>query len=280
MSTAFLFLDECTYESLDLAALTGVLIPADRYASVRDAMCKLVVDVQPSPPDTIPAAIELHARSLLTDVAHLHGDQIDSARLAVFERVADLVAEHQLRVRRVTYMNRRAIAKLMPLDPKLYSVTFFGIEAWLQEMMADTLVVPVMDGVPATGGGDMPRRAPRVDPVLIRAFAGTVRSTHHLRQYPRVAKNLSIANSHNLGEPVFADSAHSVLLQLVDIVSHMLLQRERAEFEGEATLSDFRRQTLTITRRMPSHLLDLWIGKMQIGDAAQQAVEADGRGSS
>ena len=263
-NVAFLFLDECTYEPLDLAALTGVLVPSDTYIAVRDAMCKLVVDIQPSPPNTIPWPIELHARELLNSVAGLHGDNIDPVRHMVFQRVVDTLSEHQLRVRRVTYLNRSVIAKSMPLDPKLYGTTFFGIEAWLQDVMTNTLVIPVMDGVPSTGGADMPRRAPAIDPVLIRSFAGTVRGTHHFRQYPRVAANLSIANTHNLGEPVFADSAHSVLLQLVDIVSHLLLQRERAEFEGESELSNFRRQTLAIARGIPADLLEAWAGKMEV----------------
>lgn len=240
MNTAFLFLDECMYEQLDLAALTGVLVPADRYAAVRDAMCRLAVDVQPSPPNVIPGVIEFHARALLNDVERLHGDRIDSVRLSVLHRVVDLLSEHQLSVCRVTYLNGKEIATLMPLDPKLYGITFLGIQTWLQEVMADTLVIPVMDGVSATGGMEVPRRAPQVEPMLIRAFAGTVRSTHHLRQFSRVADSLSIANAHNLGEPVFADSAHSVLLQLVDLVSHMLLQRERAEFEDQSRLSSYR----------------------------------------
>lgn len=276
MSVAFLFLDECSYEPLDLAALTGVLVPADRYASVRDAICKLVADVQPSPPNTVPAAIELHARALLTDIAHLHGDGIDSVRISVFERVAALLAEHQLHVYRVAYLNRSAIAKMMPIDPKLYGITFSGVSGWLSELMRDTLVIPVMDGVPATGGADIPRPAPRVDPVLVRAFAGNVRGIHHFRQYPVVAKNLTVINAHNLGEPLFADSAHSVLLQLVDIVSHMLLQRERAELEGETALSDFRRKTLAVARSVPEHLLHLWKDKMQLDDGAAAPAEADG----
>ncbi len=263
MNTAFLFLDECTYEQLDLAALTGLLVPAEHYSAVRDAMCKLAVDVQPSPPNTVPSAIEFHARVLLNDVAHLHGDKIDSVRLSVFQRAVDLISEYQLRVRRVTYLNRRAIAKVMPTDPKLYGLTFFGIQAWLQEVMTDTLVIPVMDGVPATGGPKIPR-ASGVDPVLIRAFAASVRGTHHFRQYPNLAGNLSIANTHNLGEPVFADSAHSVLLQLVDVVSHLLLQRERADFECEPALGSFRQQSLAIAKSIPSHLLHASTTKMQI----------------
>jgi hypothetical protein len=281
MTTAFLFLDECTYEKLDLAALTGILVPADRYVAVRDAMCRLVVDVQPSPPNVIPGVIELHARALLDDVAHLHGDHIDSVRLSVLQRVVDLVSEHQLSICRVTYLNRKEIAAVMPFDPKLYGVTFFGIQSWLQSAMANTLVIPVMDGVPATGGMEIPRRAPKVEPMLIRSFAGNVRGTHHCRQYPSIADSLSIANAHNLGEPVFGDSAHSVLLQLVDLLSHMLLQRERSEFEDESTLSDYRRKTLEVAKGIPSNLLHLWKGKMRIGgaSAAQPTVQPDGPAS-
>jgi hypothetical protein len=277
MNTAFLFIDECMYEQLDLAALTGVLVPVDRYAAVRDAMCRLAVDVQPSPPNVIPGVIEFHARALLSDVEDLHGDQIDSVRLSVLQRVVDLLSEYQLSICRVTYLNRKEIAALMPLDPKLYGITFFGIQAWLQEVMVDTLVIPVMDGVPATGGIESQRRAPRVEPMLIRAFAGSVRSTHHFRQFPNVADSLSIANAHNLGEPVFADSAHSVLLQVVDLVSHMLLQRERAEYESQSVLSNYRREVLSIATKIPSNLLHLWTGKMQIGDydAAQRVAPAD-----
>jgi len=156
MSTAFLFLDECMYKELDLASLTGVLVPAERYIAVRDAMCRLAADVQPSPPNVIPGVIEFHARALLNDIAHLHGDQIDVVRLSTLQRVVDLVSDHQLSICRVTYLNRTEIADLMPLDPKLYGLTFFGIQSWLQSIMADMLVIPVMDGIPDTGGANIP----------------------------------------------------------------------------------------------------------------------------
>ena len=54
------------YERLDLAALTGVLVPLDRYVAARDAMCKVAADVLSAPPNTVPAPIELHARDLLS----------------------------------------------------------------------------------------------------------------------------------------------------------------------------------------------------------------------
>ena len=66
---AFLFLDECSHESLDLAALTGVLVPSHSYNAVRDEICQISWDVLRPPPNTVPAPIELHARNLL--VPHL-----------------------------------------------------------------------------------------------------------------------------------------------------------------------------------------------------------------
>jgi hypothetical protein len=58
----FLFVDESAYPPLDLVSLTGVLVPSKQYAAVRDALCRLVRDIQPGPPDVVPAVIELHGR--------------------------------------------------------------------------------------------------------------------------------------------------------------------------------------------------------------------------
>ncbi|MGR9105604.1 MAG: DUF3800 domain-containing protein [Gammaproteobacteria bacterium] len=265
MNTAFLFLDECMYAPLDFASLTGVLVPADRYAAVRDEMCRLAIDVQPSPPNGIPPVIEFHGQALLKneDLEKHYDARIDSVRLSVYQRVVDILCEHQLSVCRITYLNRKEVDILFQKqDPNLYSLTFFGMQAWLEKFMADTLIIPVMDGIPDTGGVNAPNRSPRVNTTLIRAFARTVRTTHHLRQFWSDANSLSFANSHNLAEPVFADSAHSVLIQVVDLVSHMLLQVERAEHQDESKLNDYRRDVLKIARKIPSKLIHRWAGKM------------------
>jgi len=54
MNAAFLFLDECFSEKLKLAALTGVLVPVDEYAAVRDEMCRLAWEALRPPANTIP----------------------------------------------------------------------------------------------------------------------------------------------------------------------------------------------------------------------------------
>jgi len=90
--------------------------------------------------------------------------------------------------------------------------------------MADTLVLPVMDGIPDSS---TPAKPPRIDAQLVRAFAASVRSIHQYRCSNFSTSNLSIQNTPNLGEPLFGDSAYSALMQMVDLVSYLLHQIER-----------------------------------------------------
>lgn len=146
-----------------------------------------------------------------------------------------------------------------------YSLNFFGIQNALEIILTDTLVLPVMDGVP--GCPPNLKRPPAIDPQLIRAFAQQVRFIHHGRQFEATSgiKMLSIENVANLAEPVFADSAHSTLLQLVDIVSHLLLQVERDELESPTTISEYRSKVLSLARGIDPDLLHCWKGRLQIG---------------
>lgn len=177
----FLFIDESLYEDLDLAALTGILVPLDRYSAVRDEICKIVADVLRLPPNTIPAPIELHVRELLSDLKGRLQSELDQDRLKVMEKVVAVLNEYKLTTIRIAYLNRREIARMMPRDPKLYSLNFFGMQTALPETMENAIILPVMDGVP--GCAPTSRHAPTIDPQLIRAFAQSVRWLHHHRQY-------------------------------------------------------------------------------------------------
>jgi Protein of unknown function (DUF3800) len=252
-TVAFLYLDECFHEALDLAALTGVLVPLEHYRSVRDEMCRLVRDVQVTSPNTVPGVIELHGRELLSEINDQEPDTLDAARLHVLETVIRIVNHHKLDVLRVAYLNHREMLKHKDLhsirttDPKLYGLTFLGITFSLGRIMEKSLVIPVMDGIPSSRAI---KRPPAIDASLIRAFAQMVRQVHHFRQYDQIAKSISIANAHNLGEPVFADSAHSVLLQLVDLVSYLLLQLDRDELEPVSAVSSYRRSVIESARAL------------------------------
>jgi hypothetical protein len=252
-------MDECSCESLDLAALTGVLVPWTEYNTVRDTMCSLVLDVQSPAPNTLPPTIELHANNLLPEL-NCPKEVADEARFSVLSNVVGIVNAHRFSVIRITYLNRTEIATYMKSDPKLYGPTFFGIESALQPILASTLVLPVMDGVPSRGQNT--RRPPSIDPQLIGAFAHHVRWIHHARQSINWAGSISIDNAENLAEPVFADSAHSVLLQMTDLVSHLLLQLEREELEREPP-SPYRARVLKIAHELDPANLRCWKGRMR-----------------
>jgi hypothetical protein len=161
-SVAFFFMDECTYEPLDLAALTGVLVPADRYIAVRDAVCQIVWDVLRPPARTVPLPIELHARDLLAQITDRSPQDLDSDRLHVLRSAVNIVNTHRLDVYRVAYLNRKEISETLKGDPKLYGLNFFGMQSVLQGKLADTLILPVMDGVP--GCPPHLRKPPAIDP--------------------------------------------------------------------------------------------------------------------
>jgi hypothetical protein len=253
-------MDECSCESLDLAALTGVLVPWSEYNTVRDRMCRLALDLQSPPPNTLPRIIELHANNLLPELNTSPQEVADEARFNVLSNVVDIVNAHGLTVIRIAYLNRTEIATHMKFDTKLYGPTFFGIESALQPILANTIVLPVMDGVPSCDQNS--RRAPSIDPQLIRAFAHQVRWIHHARQSVNFATGVSIDNAENLAEPVFADSAHSVLLQMTDLVSHLLLQLEREELERDPP-SPYRSRVLKIAHELDPANLRCWKGRMR-----------------
>jgi hypothetical protein len=261
-STAFLFLDECMYEPLDLVALTGVLVPLGCYCQLRDEICAITWKLLNPPPNTVPAPIELHASNLLAELGGSHDqDVLDRLRVDVFESAVNLVNRYRLRVFRVAYLNHSEIRTSMEGDPQLYGLTFFGIKNLIQDCLANTLIIPVMDGIPSSASEKS--SPPRIDRQLIRSFALGVRNTHHFRQNPAVAKLISIKNTENLAEPLFADSQFSTMLQLTDLVSYLLLQLERDEREAGRTISDYRAEVLRCAKAIDHGLLKCWIDRME-----------------
>jgi hypothetical protein len=261
LGCAFLFLDECSYAPLDLSALTGVLVPLDKYIALRDGMCKIVVDALADVPDTISQPIELHGNDLLSELTDLEPGEHDRRRLEVLRESAALVNKNRLKLFRVGYLNRSEIVQFLKVDRDLHGLNFLGIEAALAKTLSESLVFPVMDGIPRSSPDT---KAPKINPALIRAFAAHIRFTHHLRQYPYTARSLSIENVTNLAEPAFGDSTHSVMLQLVDLISWLLLQLEREKYAPSAETSDYKKQILAIAKGIDPALVHADYGKLRL----------------
>ncbi len=257
---ALLFLDECMDEKLDLVALTGVLVPHRRYREVRDAMCKLAWDILEPTPNTIPAPIELHGSKLLPELNSLPAEQADAKRLHVFSRVVELINHNELQIFRFCYLNRSEIAEKFVVDPNLYALIFHGIQVQLHNLMETTLIIPIMDGIPDSSNS---RKAPLINPLLIRAFALSTRWLHHSRQCDAIKSSLIFPNAHNLAEPVFADSTHSTMLQLVDLASYLLLQRDRNELDPQSNISGFKKEVIKQAESINPQLIFQWRDRMK-----------------
>lgn len=254
----FAFFDESVNQALDTASLTAVLVPSEKYVQVRDAVLRIAFEVQAAPPNTVPLPIELHGSEMLKRVEGVSDDD----RILVFEKLVNVVVSNQLEVVSVGYTNWSELGFLRQHDDKLHSLNFFGILTGLQPVLAEGLVVPVVDGLPG-GILDAERERTRsspIEPSIFRAFIASVHHHQHLRTVrPGM---LSIAHYEHLVEPTFSDSAHSPLLQLADVMSYLLMVQDVAE---RFVPTGFKARLAPIAAKLDSSLVSKWRGKMNMG---------------
>jgi len=255
MDVTFLFLDESRSTHLDTASLTGVFVPADHYARVRDAVIRVSVEVQRPPVGVPPVPLELHGSAMLDDM-----DGVTEAdRLLAFERLVEVINSEQLEVLSIVYSGVKDIQAHfdqlnMPPGDKLYHWTF---DAMFDEIRLPKggLVVPVFDGIP--GQGDGGQHQP-VDRSAYETFLAGAYTSHWYRvALPKPERY--VPNFHNLVEPTFSDSAKSPLLQLADVVGYLL---HVEDFVNTKRSEGFKREVAciaakldrVIVRRVPSSM--------------------------
>lgn len=258
MPTTFLFLDESTSADLDIASLTGVLVPDEAYADTRDGVLRIAQNVQRAPhlfSGIEPGPIELHGCDMLRAVP----GATDDDRVSVFRSMVDLVNERRLQVISIGYTNWSELGPIRGGDDKLQGLNFFNIMASLGAVSAAGLVVPVMDGLPSNIRAS---RKPRpVDRDLFNVFIASAHSSHNTRLILG-AENISIPNHRNFAEPVFTDSGHSPLLQLADVIGYLLYVEDRSE---RMSLNGFKARLLEVAKRLDHRLLRRWRGRMDGG---------------
>jgi hypothetical protein len=229
VNISFLFLDECQSEPLDslgtrISSLTGLLIPAERYAGLRDQFYSaLTWSTQPSEGVVKVNPPELHGRDLLRG-------ESDERKLAVLQRVVELVVDGQVIVYRVGYYVTPRLKQAFSTDKRLLGICWFGILAQLQPVLAERGIVPIMD---------------MADRELARILSTPIRTMDVMRARGH-ADNLSLLHTENLfGEVYYADSRYSAFMQVADLVSYLLHSADMHR-EGK-DLSDFRRMMVALS---------------------------------
>ena len=229
MNVTFLFLDESV--DLDTAWLTGVFVPAEQYADVRDAFIRIIRETLTEAGHEHPHPTELHGAAMLIDIPGI----TDEHRIKVFEKVVMLVNEAGLEVISVGHVHAeetRRHFRDMLMDPgdKLYYLNFNEMVDAMY-LPDDSLVLPVFDGVPRQR--QTTKREPQpVDRFAYDAFMLGSQITHWFRIAAEAKPTPWVrhkTNLRNLAEPTFSDSSRSPLLQLADVVGYLLGVPDRLE---------------------------------------------------
>ena len=260
--TYFLFIDECLNPNLNLAALTGIFVPLDKYTLIRDEISKLVFNVQAPQINIVPPLIELHARNLLEELSNNNPNKTDKGKIKILSDIVDIVNRHRLLILRISYLNHREITDFLKGDSKLYQTIFSNILGLIQKFFFDSLILPVIDGIPSCKPSS--RKSPKIDTQLIFSFAHQIRFIHHMRCNKNIKKGHSLDNFINIAEPVFVDSYYSTLIQLVDLVSYLLHQVEKTDLNPNKIKSDYQKKILNCARSIDSNNLITWKGKLII----------------
>lgn len=260
-----LFIDESTCEIKGskerLVSVTGVLVPARKYAYARrrfyerfrreeDWGGKIIttrdgrkLQVAEGTKVRVPPA-ELHAVDLLPGAS-------DDERIATLASAVALVVEAELTVFRCCVLMDASMLAQCPTDAVRYHQTWILLESLLESLLEQEPVVPVWDA----GNKGIEERMPE-----------TMRLRDHLRALtparaiPDVTENL-------LGEIFFADSKQSIFVQIADLISYTLLARDKLAVGWPAT--PWIERVAGVATTLPPRNLSEITGRLEIRSSAR-----------
>lgn len=260
-------MDDNTNCKTRITALTGVLVPASRYAELRDQLYRDLpwfLTEQPEieiwdesggePAEIIPAWTtksagkrsdewmaewttvlppELHASDLYKE----HGLVDDGVRLAALESVVDFVLNNDLSVYRVGVIPPRDRCARRYTDNELHRQCWLKMLLALQPVLDTQQVIPIMDGL------NLGRA---------RALSAVIRNFDIFRASGiggNADENPCLARLSNiLGEMYFANSEHSVFVQVADVVSYLRTVTDWANHQFD--LQRYKAQLLPLAKQL------------------------------
>jgi hypothetical protein len=199
MQTNFLFMDDSFHSETRISSLTGVIVPMDRYSLVRDGFYALLGPIIRPSNGVIRRAPELHGCDFLRD-------ESDETKLDVLRGIVSLTLQQGLRVYRAGYFITPEIERTFPTDKRMLGTCFHSLLSMMHTVLGEESLIPVMDGL---------------DKKNLHYFSAAVKWLDEMRTVG-MERHLSLKFTQNLlGEVFYADSAHSVLIQLADILAYL-----------------------------------------------------------
>ncbi len=153
---SFVFLDESVQEDLDLATLTGLIVPLDKFFDIRSGYYKILKRIldqlysdRKDKRIVYPPPI-LHASNFLRNSKenpyHDFNTLSDEFKISILQEVMELVRKHKLITVRTGYSNYSSILKVFN-DEKAHNLNWSNLSRIIDRLNNNELIIPVMEGV-------------------------------------------------------------------------------------------------------------------------------------
>jgi len=258
----FVFIDESLTEEIDLASLTGLVVPFNKFENIRtdfyiildDILDTLYPDMSNKKRIYYPPV--LHAKSFLrnsNDNENIDFDFSnisDEYRILILNKIVKIVSDYDLFVIRVGYSNYREMKKKLN-DDKLHNTNWFSLSRTLDLIFQDCILIPVMEGI---------------DSNLVGKFSNILWSTNWKRElYPKLANSMTYKNSKNFyGSVFFTQSKFTECIQIVDIISYLLQKEDFINLK--ASSSNYSKMMVSTLSHLKKENLINSINKMEFID--------------
>lgn len=227
----FLFMDEATSEPIPgvgrLAIVTGVVIPLSQYGPARTRFYTDFGDRRTANGITVDLApLELHGRRLLPGAP-------DDEKIAALNKVTDIALDLDFAIYRFGYVDSASLRATFNSDDVALGLSWLDLLFAVQCELRKGPLMPIADGG---------------NPRLAEHMTRSVRNMDVLREGGH-GPNLSIRDTENIiGEVFFGDSKYSAFVQVADIVSYLLLQRDMRRLGWPTT--PFKERVLSVADRL------------------------------
>lgn len=244
-ATAFLVMDESDSPDTGIEGMIGVVFPVADCTPIRHEWYRAITALKRLPENHMVFPPVIHGSKMLSGEAWATDDD----RLQCYAAAVSIVNSFRLRVYRAAYYTASLVELRKVMnghDPRFRDLCSFGLKSMAAPSAAQFYMIPLFDGL---------------DPKVGRPLAMTSQGTHAFRAQGFSAERVSYGHVDHYMEPVFADSRHSALIQIADVILYLLHVLD-CEREG-VTLSPFKSRLLDVAKTLDQSLVEQQIVHMR-----------------
>ena len=190
---SFIFIDESLTVDVNIASLTGLIIPVTQYEKVRKDFYKILSDILDFLYPSRHQGTICHEPPILHEKDFLRNSSenpsfdflsiTDDFRIEVLRKVINLVNENDLYIIRLGYNNYKEIyAFFSHKDEKLHNLNWFNLSRTISHSFKNVFFIPVMEGI---------------DSLMVSKFCNMIWTANYISEIcdPEIAKSLVYSSS-------------------------------------------------------------------------------------